>query len=971
VLVNILIRTFCFSIMSSSSRSLVARMMESSWPEALSNPYPPCPSLPLEELRAWIEEDDFEPYMFITFAFEKFIPKWCRRNNLSEVELFVDYDGGFANFSGSAEGADETDVDCGIVKFTACEPKIDQAVDELSHFAHWLFLSHQGVTDVWTTLRLAAFSFHVEIAVGPGPCIYCSNELYSLFPYEICVGRKIHVDSEATSATKAFYGGKVPGADHCTTLNGDNGSTTGKDDVDFQRFSPDFALHGKYVGPGHTGGPKLGVSDFSTRPVDALDAAARRHDWAYRFANPKLRRAADFVLAREAFTSIAKVEGFAKAKAAFVSAGMWVKGMFGPSGYTGPLPEPYSLDIKHKPAKLDHAFVAGRRVPGVHPVFLQGERTRYHHDPVVSDAPGVMAQKSEPDALPTPQLNGNNGSATNSDDVSKRQKSKSQPKRSAGPKTKSVAKQRKPKPRQEKVVEASLVAPVQNTVSTVAPFYKPYTHASGRGVKTAFTLGHVAPAGPTSSSAYVVGGVVASWPIDKSVTVGESIGDDFGNHERFRIMSARYHFIPEVGSTINGSIAVMSDADTTDILPTGGNAVVSQSVLDNHKGTKFHTLWNGAFSGTMTVNKEWLFTDAELITLTASRPVAPSGDPRLYSAGTVAILNGAGIPSTALALGQFLIELDVQFRDTQHSDLDRLVVSAKIVSGTAFENMPVAGFNPILHAFANSIGYPQTTSSGAYEICYNPRLLNPASGSMFLPCGIYGIRIIVGMTGTATITASTIAAAITVLNATFSSDVFGSLDYAWANPEFVNPPTTTPTWSSTLILHGRVRVTQVLLGTYATVLPLFSAITASVVPTIQGYHISVIREPDFLTLPIASPFPAGNANGFIGVSKLVHVVVHNAVVGVDHRFILMKASVLYSAQVRDVLVTKAIEKGFSTICAEIFTDTGFAEYVRTFAPVLVDGKEEKSYPEKRPLPLSPPPETVGGWFSVPSRPAPR
>jgi len=187
--------------MSSSSRSLVARMMESSWPEALSNPYPPCPSLPLEELRAWIEEDDFEPYMFITFAFEKFIPKWCRRNNLSEVELFVDYDGGFANFTGSAEGADETDVDCGIVKFTACEPKIDQAVDELSHFAHWLFLPHQGVTDVWTTLRLAAFSFHVEIAVGPGPCIYCSNELYSLFPYEICVGRKIHVDSEATSAT--------------------------------------------------------------------------------------------------------------------------------------------------------------------------------------------------------------------------------------------------------------------------------------------------------------------------------------------------------------------------------------------------------------------------------------------------------------------------------------------------------------------------------------------------------------------------------------------------------------------------------------------------------------------------------------------------------------------------------------------------------------------------------------------------
>lgn len=485
-----------------------------------------------------------------------------------------------------------------------------------------------------------------------------------------------------------------------------------------------------------------------------------------------------------------------------------------------------------------------------------------------------------------PQINGNNGSATNSDDVDKKAVKKAEKKiEKKMAKKKSGKKQKKSKDKPKTgAVQTGLTATTFQETATIQPYYRDGKKRNTK--KTLFSLGIVNSGGSSSGSTFLAGGVNQSIPIDKNVFSGQSIGRDLDNYEMGKILWAKYHFIPSIGSTTPGSCWIYSDPDAVDVLPV--NTVVQNSLLTSHKGSKKHTIWKDSFSGTCLFNKNWLYLDSAVYVLantTANTSVTNSGDPRLTTFGVLNFINGENIATSNGALGELFLELEMQFMSPQFNDMSEFILSQKYItpSGGAGDNVTSGvTFDPF-------IVFDEFSPDGkAYENVLNPRLairtgaIGKGTMQFRLPVGNYQFysKVSQSSAGTATsfvpVTTLNVQAG-TGFSVTTDKIVIGTGLTIVQPPEFASA---LPSGSDTLQNGAfgvlcRLRITSVPVGSLATVSFVFNVTVGGGTFVIGAIHNEVTRMPDLSANPICMFLPQGNANASVGLSQEVRVSIWN------------------------------------------------------------------------------------------------
>lgn len=647
---------------------------------------------------------------------------------------------------------------------------------------------------------------------------------------------------------------------------------------DLVNLTPSFALHGNYVGPGHTGAKRLGDVDWSTKPIDALDAAARSHDWHYS-QQPANRGAADEVLAKRAWRSIAKQDGLVgKAKAAFVAAGMKAMSLIGSRNGTLLLdpPAPESVHPENKHRSPNNFTKRKRKV-------LEGASGYGFQQKEVA----LKSSQIEPGA----QINGNNGSATNSDDVPKNMQPKKErkiEKKIEKKVEKTVKKQKKQKKNgspKKAPIQTGLTATTFQETSSVQPYYLP--GSKPRSKKTLFSLGIVSTGGVSSGSTFVSGGVNQSIAIDKNTFSGQSIGRDLDNYEMGQLLWAKYWFVPSIGSTTPGACWIFSDPDAVDVLPV--NTVVQNSLLTSHRGSKKHTIWKDAFSGPCVFNKKWLYLDSALnvsANTTANTSVTNSGDPRLTTFGVLNFINGENISTSTGALGEWFLECEFDFMNPQFNDLSNFILSQKLIAPSSTSNVGQMVTGTAFDPFRAFDGY--TGAAIQYENVINPRLAirtgaTNGTGSMQfkLPPGNYNFycRISQGNGGSSSTYTPVInfsATTGTIYSLTMDKIVIGIGLNSVAAPEFASALISgaDPLANGAIGFNARLRIDSVPVGTTTTV-------SWSFVPTLNNtfytgaMHLEVTRMPDLSASPICAFHPQGNAVGFVGLTEDVRIAIWN------------------------------------------------------------------------------------------------
>lgn len=729
----------------------------------------------------------------------------------------------------------------------------------------------------------------VGVEENPGPHYCCIDRL----SYCHCLG--ICADCDPPIKEENLFSELVPDDESNLDVDDDDSVVTGIIDgwktvpdpplvgieenpgPDVVNLTPSFRLHGNYVGPGHTGAKKLGDVDWSTKPVDALDAAARSHDWHYS-QQPANRGAADEILAKRAWRSIAKQDGLVgKAKAAFVAAGMKAMSLIGSRNGTLLLdpPPPESIHEENK-SRAPKDFTSRKRK-------------------VLDGASGYGFQQKQAVSVPiVSQINGNNGSATNSDDVPKNMQPKKERKiekkveKKVEKKMKTVKKAAKSMKQARKPVDTGLTATTFQETSTIQPYYKRGSKPNSK--RTLFSLGVVNATGVSSNSLYVNGGVNQSIPIDKNLFIGQLIGRDLDNYEMGQLLWARYHFVPSVGSTTAGACWIFSDPDAVDVLPP--TTVVQASLLNSHKGAKKHTIWKDAFTGMCIFNKNWLYLDSAIQTYsntTATSQVNNTGDPRLTTFGVLSFVNGENISTSTVQLGEWFLECEFDFRYPQFNDLSKFIMSTKAIANSSNAIYTVNNgtvFDPFMAAhtsYTGSLG----TSVKQYEDSYNPRIVYPtgiqnAGGNMQfkLPVGIYSFYFRMSQVSTGALTSYPMSVTSNIVGATYSETVDNlstapSLGGAVA-PEFASALS----GGVDALANGytgfsyRIRIDAITSGVVAT-LNFTVSLTTSGTFNCGAFHANVERLPDYSASPICMFHPQGNANAFVGLSEDVRISIWN------------------------------------------------------------------------------------------------
>lgn len=627
--------------------------------------------------------------------------------------------------------------------------------------------------------------------------------------------------------------------------------------LELAQYSPDFALHGKYVGPGHTGASSLGKENFSTKPVDSLDAAARKHDWAYRHGSDAERIRSDFTLAYEALKSIDPRRPAAAVKSAIVAAGIGTKGLVGalasPNAvYTAkpPKPPPHeSLVDSEKargPLKAKHAAFRGGVAVG-------------------TPAPHGAAISSVPPKMPLVGVHVNPGPQPNGKPTKKERAAQSARDKKAS-KPKPIPSKGKSRPsggNKGGGVSTTLTPTTMQNTDVIETFERVVSRTNdGLVYEQLLDMGSINGAGPvvTSTSTYQVNSVVQSWLLDKDLWVGWQMGEYFGQHEQCMWLDTGYKFLPSFDSTHPGTCALYSDSDATDTLPIG--TVVTAPVSEGHKGYKEHTIWKGVFSGKIVCNKAWIWTDEQLVVRTLITPPPPAADIRTYAAGVLNFLNGTGVLSTSPVYGKLFLYAKIAFRRQQNSDLGNLLFQAKLWVGTG-QAFAWAASSITQSPLAFILSQLQNVSTnGQYEVAYNPRYVNP-SGVINLPVGSYRYYSSIGFNS---ITATSTAYNTGNLSnsCVYSQNLDPYLITSGDTPEFTIAPLNPGSApASRACVQGDIRITSILPGfNYAYFQPVQS-VTYSAGGTVTAAAVRLYRIPEFATQPLFMSFPLGASGGVV------------------------------------------------------------------------------------------------------------
>jgi len=491
------------------------------------------------------------------------------------------------------------------------------------------------------------------------------------------------------------------------------------------------------------------------------------------------------------------------------------------------------------------------------------------------------------DSVIKPQINGNNGSATNLDDVKgKGAIKKAEKKIEKKLAKKTVKKQKKPKDKPKTgAVQTSLTATTFQETSTVQPYYKAGSTPNSK--RTLFSLGVVNTSGSNAGSVFIDGGVNQSIAIDKNVFVGQSIGRDLDNYEMGRIKWAKYHFVPSIGSTTAGACWIFSDPDSLDVLPP--NTVVQKSLLTSHAGSKKHTIWKDAFSGNCIFNKKWLYLDAALISnanTTADQSIDNVGDPRFTTFGVLSFINGENISTSTGALGEWFLEIEMDFKNPQFNDLSKFLYSSKAVapSGGSLGNL---ANSVAIDPFRLANSFVTTGTPIQYEDVRNPRTVipvgaNSGAGSMQFRVtpGNYQFYVRISQSSGTSATISNVSFSYVLSNTIYSLTIdriiIGSSLTSVVSPEFASNLNSgaDALQNGALGLTIRLRVDSVSVGT-------FSVFTLQLTPTVSAsfsigaIHCDVLRMPDFSATPICMFHPQGVASGFVGLTNDVRITIWN------------------------------------------------------------------------------------------------
>jgi len=455
-----------------------------------------------------------------------------------------------------------------------------------------------------------------------------------------------------------------------------------------------FRLHGRYVGPGHTGALTLGEYNFRARPLDSLDAAARNHDYSYQQSNN--RADSDFILADRAF-EVAKNNQNLKYTANVVGLGMTAKGL-----------------LEYNPWK---------------------EPTHYFDRP----ANEYLRPNRSGNVMKDLHINGNNGSWTNSDDVQKLTPAQ-QSKRDKAIHAARMKNQKQQKPKPPKGGGQSMGGKAGNVYPTGLPIIseRPYLGNATKGrpdrcQKRVKILPLVTPA-----TIIAPGHVFASFEVDRGLFATTQISRYFQRYEKWRCNSCRFEAVPALATNTAGTAWITADVDANDQLIVGD--VKDLDYFANHTASIEHSVFGAKWSTTLRGSSRELFTDLPNLTSNATE------DQRLSSAGVITFTAGASLTTTSTQMATMWAVVDFDFWSEAFTEDEDVIFAVKgngtaANPGTVFESYAYMPPNYVWPA--NEYSYQQGRFDGTnfllktgfyfYNFVY---MFNGATGSVTPALGI-------------------------------------------------------------------------------------------------------------------------------------------------------------------------------------------------------------------------------------------
>jgi len=189
---------------------------------------------------------------------------------------------------------------------------------------------------------------------------------------------------------------------------------------------------------------------------------------------------------------------------------------------------------------------------------------------------------------------------------------------------------------------------------------------------------------------------------------------------------------------------------------------------------------------------------------------------------------------------------------------------------------------------------------------------------MSLPIGVYDFRAMNAFVFTNSGVLTTAASSATVSNCTYSDDIFASTDTfnGAQNIEFVNTPATQAVATGVVFVHGKFRVSSITAGTLASALfgATGVAFSGGGTASLVGIRVEVARVSDFLSNPLCSYFPNGNASG--QENARVYALVN---VSDGERSLELVCPLNMIDTVRTTLAQRALDSGFESIIINVST----------------------------------------------------
>ncbi len=583
--------------------------------------------------------------------------------------------------------------------------------------------------------------------------------------------------------------------------------------MDAVNVSPAFALHGKYVGPGWTGGRYTGhvptsqvpfgfnknrAKDFQVAPIDDLDAAARVHDYQY-MTNPGNKAAADRILSKEAFR-VARKEGISLkgAKALLVAAGMGAMSLVGSSD---------GSKLRHPPP------VPAPKHPK--PTFPPPAPKRPKPAPLVGVElnPGPKPQKQKGVMQPA------------------RQQPKQPPKQK---KAKSSTRQSAPKQKAGTIIPAGLpiisnrsTAPKRRTVRNIKvkldPVYAPGTI--------------VAP-----------GQVFFSFNLDRDAFRQTQLNKYFDGYRNWTYQRIRIEITPGMSTNTAGLAYVMTTSDPNELVPIG--QIKPQSYWTGH-GAIEHSVFGAKWGIDMPKCTRTLYTDVDRI---VSSQISAQ-DERFDAAGSVMFAASDGFTTTNTDIASIYAIVTATFFNPSLSDDADVICCLKaqaLGSGTTGQiaGAPAGTIN-LVSVFNEIIGSPLNT------LYYSEFSVHPAfsaNGFFNLPPGNYYVAIKPSFTSASTYTAANLGIET---GSVFSWESNFDTDFGVGTVEFEANPGGLTSLSSSLWsgFAGMIRVDS---GSFQNNFRWGPYYTFSTTWSLNALIVYVCKVPESISGRFASYFPFGN-----------------------------------------------------------------------------------------------------------------